>query len=97
MRSKIFKIVALVFMVFSSIATAHAQKILIYMDLQQTDHLKAYGVAFWSLNRGVNVEWLLNYRSGTFLIDFYPEVEKELRVRGVAFSVIDASAAANLC
>ena len=96
MRSKIFKIVALVFMVFSSIATAHAQKILIYMDLQQTDHLKAYGVAFWSLNRGVNVEWLLNYRSGTFLIDFYPEVEKELRVRGVAFSVIDASAASQI-
>ena len=49
-----------------------AQKILIYMDLQQTDHLKAYGVAYWALERGVNVEWLLNYRSGSFMLDDSP-------------------------
>lgn len=96
MRRISLKIAALLLTVFCSFATAHAQKILIYMDLQQTDHLKAYGVAFWSLNRGVNVEWLLNYRSGSFLIDFYPEIEKELRVRGVAFSVIDGSTASQI-
>lgn len=71
--------------------TAAAQKILVYMDLKQTDHLKAYGVAYWTLTRGVNVEWLLNYRSGSFLIDYFPEIEKELRVRGVGFSVINGS------
>ena len=54
-----------------------AQKILIHMDLQQSDHLKAYGIAFWTLEKGINVEWLLNYRGGSFLIDHYPEIERE--------------------
>ncbi|MBT6629724.1 MAG: asparagine synthetase B, partial [Gemmatimonadetes bacterium] len=40
---------------------ATAQRLLIPMDLQQTDHLKAYGLAFWILEREVSVEWLLNY------------------------------------
>jgi len=69
-------------------APARAQKILIYMDLKQTDHLKAYGVAYWALERGINVEWLLNYRGGSFMTDFYPEIERQLRLRGVAFSVV---------
>jgi hypothetical protein len=42
------------------------QKILIPMDPQQNDHLKAYGIAFWILERDINVEWLLNYRGGSF-------------------------------
>lgn len=65
--------------------TLQAQKILIYMDLKQTDHLKAYGAAYWTLERGVNVEWLLNYRGGSFLIDYFPALERELRIRGIAF------------
>ena len=65
-----------------------AQKVLIPMDLKQTDHLKAYGVAFWALERSINVEWLLNYRGGSFLIEFFPAVERELRLRGVTFSNI---------
>lgn len=63
-----------------------AQKILIYMDLKQTDHLKAYGVAFWALERGINVEWLLNYRGGSFMLEHFSAVERELRIRGVGFS-----------
>jgi hypothetical protein len=62
-----------------------AQKLLVPMDLKQTDHLKAYGVAYWSLERSINVEWLLNYRGGSFMLDYYPAVERELRLRGVAF------------
>ncbi len=65
-----------------------AQKILIQMDLRQTDHLKAYGVAFWTLERGINVEWLLNYRGGSFMIDYYPEIERELRLRGVSSEMV---------
>jgi len=65
-----------------------AQKILVFMDLQQKDHLKAYGVAYWALQQSINVEWLLNYRSGSFLIDYYPAVERELRVRGVSYANI---------
>ena len=47
---------------------AQAQKLLIPMDLEQTDHLKAYGLAFWALEQGIVVEWLLNYRGGAFLL-----------------------------
>jgi hypothetical protein len=72
------------------------QKLLIYMDLKQTDHLKAYGVAYWALERGVNIEWLLNYRGGSFLMDYLPEVERECRVRGVAFDAIEGGQAAQV-
>ncbi|MCG8608040.1 asparagine synthetase B [bacterium] len=67
------------------IVPVFAQKILITMDLKQTDHLKAYGVAFWALERGINVEWLLNYRGGSFMLDHFSAVERELRLRGVTF------------
>ncbi|MFQ5649470.1 MAG: asparagine synthetase B [bacterium] len=73
-----------------------AQKILIPMDLKQTDHLKAYGVAFWCLERTINVEWLINYRGGSFLVDHYTAVERELRLRGVTFDNISASAATQI-
>ena len=73
-----------------------AQKILIHMDLQQSDHLKAYGIAFWTLEKGINVEWLLNYRGGSFLIDHYPEIERELRLRGVASVSVTGSDVARI-
>ena len=66
------------------------------MDLKQTDHLKAYGIAFWALEQGINVEWLLNYRGGSFLIDHYPAIERETRIRGVAYSTINGTEAANI-
>ncbi|NOY60908.1 MAG: asparagine synthetase B [Calditrichaeota bacterium] len=75
---------------------AFSQKILVYMDLKQTDHLKAYGVAYWALERGINVEWLLNYRGGSFMLDDYPAVERELRVRGVSYSSISGADAATI-
>ena len=60
-----------------------AQYILIPMDLSQTDHLKAYGVAYWTLQKGVNVEWLLNYRGGSFLMQDFPGLQSECLIRGV--------------
>ena len=66
------------------------------MDLQQSDHLKAYGVAYWILERGINVEWLLNYRGGSFLVDYNPELERELRLRGVSNSVLQGSQTAQI-
>ena len=75
---------------------AYSQKILVYMDLKQTDHLKAYGIAYWALERGINVEWLLNYRGGSFMMDDYPAVERELRVRGVSYSSISGADAATI-
>ncbi|MFC1513694.1 asparagine synthetase B [candidate division KSB1 bacterium] len=64
------------------------QHILIPMDLAQTDHLKAYGVAFWTLTKDTDVDWLLNFRGGSFLTEHFEELEKELRLRGVAYQVI---------
>jgi hypothetical protein len=66
-----------------------AQKTLIPMDLSQTDHLKAYGIAWEALNRGLKVEWLLNYRGGSFMMDPAPEIENDCRLRGVAFETVN--------
>ena len=77
-------------------ATVSADKLLIPMDLEQTDHLKAYGIAFWTLQRGLDVEWLLNYRGGAFLMDYTDAVARESRVRDVAFARISAARAAQI-
>ncbi len=74
-----------------------ASKLLIPMDGSQRDHLKAYGIAFWTLQRDVTVDWLLNYRGGSFLIENIPAIEQECGIRGVTHQVIaDAQAAAIL-
>jgi len=86
-----------IFLLFYFFTTGvYAQKILINMDLTQADHLKAYGLAFWTLERGVNVEWLLNYRGGSFLMDYSTVIEREARVRGVSFNLLDATALAQI-
>lgn len=72
------------------------EKILIPMDLKQTDHLKAYGIAYLSLENENNVEWLLNYRGGSFLMDYLDAVEHACQVRGVAYEIISGSQAASI-
>ena len=67
------------------------QKLLIPMDESQRDHLKAYGVTFWTLRRGTEVEWLLNYRGGSFLVEAQPAIRKECQVRGVTSEPVDAA------
>jgi len=74
---------------FFSFQSLFSQSLLIPMDLTQTDHLKAYGVAYWTLKRGINVEWLLNFRGGSFLIPSFPELENECLIRGVRSEKID--------
>ncbi|MDZ7314534.1 MAG: asparagine synthetase B [candidate division KSB1 bacterium] len=74
----------------------HAQRLLIPMDLTQTDHLKAYGAAYWALTKGMTVEWLLNYLGGAFLSDASPEMERMLRVRGVSYRLISEAEAAQI-
>ena len=54
----------------------------------QKDHLKAYGIAFWTLENDLSVDWLLNYRGGSFLIENQTEIEKECIVRGVSYEII---------
>src|SRR5690606_21724123 len=70
-------------------ATSFASHILIPMDAEsQRNHLKAYGITYWSLNSGVKVQWLLNYRGGSFLFPDSEELRKECQIRGVSFEVI---------
>ena len=73
-----------------------AQDLMVPMDATQTNHLKAYGVTFWALERGFDVDWLLNYRGGSFLIPLDDETEKELRIRGVSYERVSAGQAANI-
>jgi len=63
-------------------------QILIPMDENQTNHLKSYGIAFWLLENEVVIEWLLNYRGGSFLIPHLINAEEELTIRGVKYEVI---------
>ena len=75
------------------VSGGHAQeKLLLFMDLDQSDHLKAYGVAYWALTKGLDVDWLLNYRGGSFLMDYSDVAAAECRVRGVAFQRISPAA-----
>ena len=64
-----------------------AASILIPMDEDQKNHLKAYGIAFWVLKNGQEADWLLNYRGGSFLMKYNQAVENECKIRGVSYEV----------
>ena len=67
----------------------HASYILIPMDaVSQKNHLKAYGITYWALNKQENVKWLLNYRGGSFLLPYIDAIEKECLIRGVSYELI---------
>jgi len=68
---------------------AFASYILIPMDAEsQKNHLKAYGITFWTLEKQEKVKWLLNYRGGSFLLPDFEEIQRECQIRGVSFEVI---------
>ena len=58
------------------------------MDETQSNHLKAYGIAYWIIEQGVEVDWLLNYKGGSFMMDYYQKIENELIIRGVSYTII---------
>ncbi|MEA2043036.1 MAG: asparagine synthetase B [Bacteroidota bacterium] len=62
--------------------------ILIPMDEEQKNHLKAYGITYWVLEAGVKADWLLNYRGGSFSIPYAEEIESECIIRGVSYEII---------
>ncbi|MFN7100416.1 MAG: asparagine synthetase B [Flavobacterium sp.] len=68
---------------------AKASFVLVPMDdTSQKNHLKAYGIAFWCIDRSYKASWLLNYRGGSFLFPDADEIKKECQIRGVSFEVI---------
>ena len=76
--------------------SANAQDILIPMDARQANHLKAYGVAYWVLKKNVPIDWLLNYRNGSFLMESFEELEQELAIRGVYFERLSGAQTAQV-
>lgn len=73
-------------------STVTASYILIPMDSDsQAEHLKAYGLTYWTLQKQLKVKWLLNYRGGSFLLPDTEEIKKECQVRGVSFELLSNS------
>ena len=69
--------------------SAKASFVLLPMDPEtQQNHLKAYGITYWALDKQYKVSWLLNYRGGSFLLPDAPEIRKECQIRGVSFEVL---------
>lgn len=65
-----------------------ASYLLLPMDEKQKDHLKSYGIAYWILSKEVEVDWLLNYRGGSFAFQYNALIEKECKIRGVSYEVL---------
>ncbi|BDD08663.1 hypothetical protein FUAX_10950 [Fulvitalea axinellae] len=77
-------------------ASALASRILIPMDKEQTNHLKAYGLAYWVIAQGESLDWLLNFRGGSFLLRHSQKFENELIIRGVSYDVISEGEAGRI-
>ena len=84
------------FLIFFVAAAFGQSKVFIYMDIKQTDDLKAYGVAYSALQRGIEVDWLLNYRGGSFMMDYSDDIANQCRIRGVAFDELSAVQASQI-
>jgi hypothetical protein len=79
----------LLFFVFLLSWSSKASYILLPMDeVSQQNHLKAYGITYWVLDKDYKASWLLNYRGGSFLLPDAAEIRKECQIRGVSFEVI---------
>ena len=76
------------FLFLFNLKVSHAAYILIPMDDTQKNHLKSYGIAYFAINQNITVDWLLNYRGGSFLIEENTILQNECTVRGVSFTII---------
>jgi hypothetical protein len=83
------KLKPLVFLLlFLAFVPAQASYLLIPMDKTQKNHLKGYGIAYWVLSKEIPVDWLLNYRGGSFMFKYAQPLENELVIRGISYEVI---------
>jgi len=81
---------------FAMGSLASANHLLVPMDQAQRNHLKAYGLAYWVLQRNIELDWLLNYRGGSFMCGYSQTIENELQIRGISFETIPDSRAAQI-
>ena len=80
--------VRLTLLILLFVSVCRAASILIPMDEEQKNHLKAYGITYWALKHGLETDWLLNYRGGSFLMKYSQTMESECKIRGVSYEVI---------
>ncbi|OYU80357.1 MAG: asparagine synthetase B [Flavobacterium sp. BFFFF1] len=86
---KSLKFTYLVVLLLLTAFAARASFILLPMDeTTQQNHLKAYGITYWCLDKQYKASWLLNYRGGSFLLPDAPEIRKECQIRGVSFEIL---------
>ncbi len=90
------KSISILLGLFALSAPVRAQYLLVPMDGDQNNHLKAYGLTYWTLERGVSAEWLLNYRSGSFLLRDRADVRREAALRGVTADPVTAGEVARI-
>ena len=96
MRSSIRLVVFATLLAVCGARGALAQQVLVPMDLTQSNHLKAYGLAYFALTKGLQVEWLLNYKGGSFLIPDTQDIELEARLRNVTFQPVSGAEVAQI-
>lgn len=83
------KLLFIMFFGLSFALPVQAAYMLVPMDeAGQKDHLKAYGIAYWVIDQGIEAWWLLNYRGGSFAFPQSRLFELECLTRGVSFEVI---------
>ncbi|WP_299214448.1 asparagine synthetase B [uncultured Aquimarina sp.] len=86
-----YKFLIYIFLFFLSFQS-YASYVLIPMDAEsQQNHLKAYGITYWTLSKDLKVKWLLNYRGGSFLLPDTEDIRKECTIRGVSYEVLSDS------
>lgn len=92
----LFPLLSALVLLAGTFSSAVAQDLLVPMDEQQENHLKAYGAIYATLQEGQTVDWLLNYRGGSFLMNATERVQEELRVRGVSYETVNSSQSAQI-
>jgi len=96
MRPKLIIITTAVLMGVANAGAARAQQLLVPMDLSQTNHLKAYGLAYHALANGHTIDWLLNYRGGSFLMPATQDIILDARLKNVKFEEVSGSDVAQI-
>jgi len=89
-------IITALILIFAS--SAFCQWLLIPMDKKQTNHLKAYGLTYWTLQepREYRAEWLLNYRGGSFLLVDKQDVRNRALTMGVSVEEVSGDQLASI-
>ncbi len=88
---KSFNLIKLLFVIVFVVLmqlTVRSAGILIPMDNSQTNHLKAYGIAYWVLSKNVEISWLLNYRGGSYLLPYSEAIENQCTIRNVSYEIL---------